>query len=107
MMRNPLRSNVGFEYRNFSQAANFCATNKINLDEALRWADQAMNPIPLGGKREFSTLQAKLNVLLSMGKNADGDALMQESIHSSDATAVAIHQYGTGLLNAGQKEKSM
>ena len=107
MMRNQLRSNVGFDYRNFSQAANFCATNKINLDEALAWADQAMNPIPLGGKREFNTLQAKSNVLLAMGKNAEADALMQEAIHSSDASVQAIHQYGRGLLNAGQKEKAM
>src|SRR5258708_37233158 len=98
MIRIQLRSTPGFDYRNFSQAANFCAQNKINLDEALTWADQAMNPIPLGGKREFSTLQAKSNVLLAMGKNADADALMQEAIHSSDATAGAIHQYGRGLL---------
>ncbi len=107
MIRNQLRSTPGFDYRNFSNAANFCAQNKINLDEALTWADQAMNPIPLGGKREFSTLQAKSNVLLAMGKNAEADVLMQEAIHSPDAAVGAIHQYGRGLLNAGQKEKAM
>ncbi len=107
MMRNQLRSFPGFDYRNFSNAANFCAQNKINLDEALTWADKAMDPTFVGGKREFATLQAKSNVLLAMGKNAEADALMQEAIHSPDASVGAIHQYGRGLLNAGQKEKAM
>ena len=107
MMRNQLRSFPGFDYRNFSNAANFCAQNKINLDEALVWADKAMDPTFVGGKKEFNTLQAKSSVLLAMGKNAEADALMQEAIHSTDATVGAIHQYGRGLLNAGQKEKAM
>ena len=106
MMRNQLRSFPGFDYRNFSNAATFCATNKINLDEALTWADQAMNPL-LGGRKEFNTLQAKSNVLLAMGKTTEADALMQEAIRSADASVIAIHQYGRGLLNAGQKEKAM
>jgi len=107
MMRDQLRSFPGFDYRNYSAAANFCATNKINLEEALTWADKAMDPNFVGGKKEFTTLQAKSNVLLAMGKNADADVIMQEAIRLPDASVQAIHQYGRGLLNAGQKEKAM
>lgn len=107
MMRNQLRSFPGFDYRNFSNAANFCAQNKINLEEALTWADKAMDPTFVGGKKEFTTLQAKSSVLLAMGKTAESDALMQEAIRLPDASVLAIHQYGRGLLTAGQKEKAM
>jgi len=106
MMRDQLRSNVGFDYRNFSQAANFCATNKINLDEALTWANKAMDP-NIGGREEFNTLSAKSNVLLAMGKDADADEAMQKAIKLPDATVQAVHQYGRSLLNAGKKEKAM
>ena len=107
LMREQLRSFPGFDYRNYSTAANFCATNKINLEEALTWADKAMDPNFVGGKKEFNTLQAKSNVLLAMGKNAESDAAMQEAIRLPDAAVGLIHQYGRGLLNAGQKEKAM
>jgi len=106
MMRDQLRSPVGFDYRNFSQAANFCATNKINLDEGLTWANRAMDPT-IGGREEFNTLSAKSNVLSAMGKDAEADEVMQKAIKSPDATVQAIHQYGRTLLNAGKKEKAM
>ena len=106
MMRDQLRSNVGFDYRNFSQAANFCATNKINLDEALTWANQAMDPL-IGGREEFNTLQAKSSVLTAMGKDTEADEAMQKAIKSPDATVQAVHQYGRSLLIAGKKEKAM
>jgi len=106
MMRDQLRSNVGFDYRNFSQAANFCATNKINLEEGLTWANKAMDPL-IGGREEFNTLSAKSNVLLAMGKDAEADEAMQKAIKLPDATVQAVHQYGRTLLNAGKKEKAM
>jgi tetratricopeptide (TPR) repeat protein len=106
IMRDQLRSNVGFDYRNFSQAANFCATNKINLEEALTWANRALDPT-IGGREEFNTLQAKSSVLAAMGKDADADAVMQKAIKLPDATSLIVHQYGRTLLNAGKKEKAM
>ncbi|GHN01396.1 hypothetical protein WSM22_28850 [Cytophagales bacterium WSM2-2] len=106
MMRNQLRSSPGFDYRNFSNAANFCAQNKINLEEALTWADQAISPT-VGGKEEFATLQAKSSVLLAMGKTEESDVVMQKAIRLPDASVQTIHQYGRGLLAAGQKEKAL
>lgn len=106
MMRDQLRSNVGFDYRNYSQAANFCAQNKINLEEALNWADRATNPF-MGGKEEMATFQAKAAVLRAMGKDADADALMDKAVKLPSTSVLDIHQYGRGLLNAGKKEKAM
>ncbi len=106
MIRNQLRSPVGFDYRNYSQAANFCAQNKINLEEALKWADRAINPL-MGGKEEMTTFQAKAAVLRASGKDEDADALMNKAIKLPSTSVAEIHQYGRGLLNAGKKEKAM
>jgi tetratricopeptide (TPR) repeat protein len=105
-MRNELRSSPGFDYRNFSNAAVFCAQNKINLEEALAWADNAMNP-NVGGQEEFFTLQAKAQVLRAMNKNDEADAVMEKAVKRADASVQAIHQYGRGLLQAGKKEKAL
>jgi tetratricopeptide (TPR) repeat protein len=106
MMRNQLRSTVGFDYRNFSNAATFCAQNKINLDEALTWANQATDAAR-GGREEFGTLSAKALVLTAQGKEAESEAIMKKALELPDATAPVIHQYGRSLLNAGKKEKAM
>ena len=105
-MRDELRSYPGFDYRNFSLAAAFCAQNKINLPEALTWADQAMNSA-IGGQEEFFTLQTKATVLRAMDKNDEADAVMEKAVKRADASVQAVHQYGRSLLQAGKKEKAL
>src|SRR5215470_7799322 len=42
-MRKQLRAWPGFNYQNWQTAAQFCADNKVNLEEGLIWADKAIN----------------------------------------------------------------
>jgi tetratricopeptide (TPR) repeat protein len=106
MIRNELRSSPGFDTRNWSAAARYCAQNKINLEEGLTWADKAMDP-SIGGATDFDGLRAKADVLDAMGKNADADAIMDKAIHLPTATVFQIHSYGRSLLNAGKKESAL
>ena len=105
-MRDELRGSIGFDSRNWSTAAQFCAENKINLEEALTWADQSMDRNN-GGVEDFSTLQTKSNVLAAMGKEAEATAVMDKAIKMPGASLQAIHQYGRSLLAAGKKEKAL
>jgi tetratricopeptide (TPR) repeat protein len=105
-MRNELKSSPGFDARNFSAAASYCAANKTNLEEALVWADKGMDP-NLGGKEDFVSLQAKGQVLMAMGKTSDYEALMDKAIKSPSASVMDIHQYGRSLLLAGNKSKAL
>jgi hypothetical protein len=41
--RRELKSNIGFRPEAWAQAAQYCLQNNINLDEALTWADYAVN----------------------------------------------------------------
>lgn len=42
-MRRELDGWPGFNYQNWQTAAQFCANNKVNLEEALVWADKAIH----------------------------------------------------------------
>jgi len=106
IIRNQLRSTVGFDYRNYSQAAIFCAQNKINLEEALKWANRA-SEVTFGGREEFGTLQAKADVLRAMGNDTDADATMDKAVRLPGSDVTTVHQYGRSLLNAGKNEKAM
>ena len=105
-MRDELRSSPGFDYRNWTAAAQFCDQNKINLEEALAWADHSMSP-SIGGEEEFSTLSTKANVLTALGRGTESEAVMDKAIKIPDTPVGAIHQYGRSLLTAGKKEKAM
>ena len=108
-MRQQLQTWTGFDYRSW-QAAQFCADNKVNLDEALVWADKAIEEPSRGaanGREDFSTLQTKAAVLSAMGRESEADATMDKAMHLPNADVVIIHQSAMRLLRAGRKEKAM
>lgn len=105
-MRDELRGSTGFNYQNFVAAANFCANNKINLDEALTWADAAISA-PFVGQEDFTTLQAKAGVLRAMGKEDEAVAIMDRAANHPTATVAQIHGYARALVAAGKNEKAL
>ena len=105
-----LQSWPGFDYRNWQSAAQFCADNKVNLEEALTWAEKAINGPFRGavvGHEDFSTLQTKAAVLTAMGRESEADATLDKAMHLPGADVTAVHQAGMRLLRAGRKEKAM
>ena len=109
-MRKQLQSWPGFDYRNWQAAAQFCADNKVNLEEALVWADKAITE-PFrgagGGHEDFSTLQTKAAVLSALGRESEADAMMDKAMHLPGTDVVMVHQAGMRFLRAGRKEKAM
>ena len=97
---------VGFSYQGWSQAAQFCATNKTHLDLGLAWADASISA-PFIGQENFGTLSTKANVLRAMGRNEEMETIMNKAINLPTATVQEIHMYARGLVAAGQKEKAM
>jgi tetratricopeptide (TPR) repeat protein len=109
-IRNDLQGWPGFNYQNWQNAAQFCADNKVNLEEALVWADKAIT-VPFRGaalgRENFSTLQTKAAVQTAMGRDADAEATMDKALHLPGAEPIAIHQYAMRVLRVGKKEKAM
>ncbi len=109
-MRQELQSWAGFRYEDWQTAAQFCADNKINLEEALTWADKAINAPFRGatvGHEDFSTLQTKSSVLEAMGREADADAVMQKALRLPGTDVVSVFQYSMRLLRNGKNAKAM
>jgi tetratricopeptide (TPR) repeat protein len=106
IIRNELRNSPGFDPRNFLTAAQFCITHKINLEEALTWAEQAMDP-NIGGTEDFNALSVKSQVLMALGKQSEASQLMDKAIKVPGTSVNAIHQYARSLLGLGMKEKAM
>ncbi|MGA8151148.1 MAG: DUF2911 domain-containing protein [Terriglobales bacterium] len=109
-MRKELEGWPGFKYQNWQIAAQFCASHKINLDEALMWADKAITePFkgPSRGHEDSSTLATKAAVLQAMGRDAEADATIDKALRLPETDVVRIYVYAANLLNTGRNDKAL
>jgi hypothetical protein len=93
--RNELRTERGFFWLAWDQAAQWCLQHNVNLDQALQWADSATGP-SFGGSNMFGPQSTKAQILQKLGKNAEADALMKKALPL--ANMQEVHQYGRSLL---------
>jgi hypothetical protein len=96
--RRELRSDKGFPWNAWDQAAQFCIQHNTNLDEALTWSNTAISGTFVGQKN-FQTLSTKAQILVLQGKKDEADAIMKEALPMGGMAE--IHQYARQLL--GQK----
>jgi len=93
--RRELRSDKGFTWNAWDQAAQFCIQHNTSLDEALAWSDYAITA-PFVGQKNFQTLSTKAQVLSVQGKKDEADVLMKEALPLGQMAEV--HQYARQLL---------
>jgi tetratricopeptide (TPR) repeat protein len=109
-MREDLLSWPGFNYQNWQTAAQFCADNKINLEEALVWAEKAIHEPFRGatvGVEDFSTLSTKAAVLSAMGRTSTADTVMERALALPNSSMFDMHFYGAGLLRASRADRAL
>jgi len=109
-MREDLLSWPGFNYQNWQSAAQFCADNKINLEEALVWADKAIHDPFRGatvGVEDFSTVSTKAAVLDAMGRTSEADKAMDTALELPGTSMINVHIYGIRLLRAVRNERAL
>jgi tetratricopeptide (TPR) repeat protein len=109
-MRRELDGWPGFNYQNWQTAAQFCASNKINLDEALVWADKAIREPFRGaafGHEDFSTLNTKAAVLEAMGRAAEADVLMARALTLPGTPSFLLYAYGMQLLRSRKNDTAL
>ena len=99
-LREDLRGLGGFNWQRFAQAAQWCAQNNVNLDEAGKWADRAVAMQP-----NFTTLRAKADVLEKQGNAAAAADLRTKSL--TLANEVELNQFGYSQLQAGQVDDAI
>jgi Protein of unknown function (DUF2911) len=91
-----LKMPKGFGWQTHLQAANFCLQNNYRLEQALEWANIAVNPNAMGQKN-FQTLSTKAQILEKLGKTAEANSTLTEAMAVGDMNDV--HAYARQLLN--------
>ena len=105
-LQNELTGGGGFNPQAYDAAAQYCVQSGTHLEDALKWADAAIN-LPFVGETNFATLSTKAQVLMKMGRDADANTIMTTAIHHPTATRLNIHQYGRQLLAAKKNEEAL
>jgi tetratricopeptide (TPR) repeat protein len=93
--RNELRSERGFFWLAWDQAAQWCLQHNVNLEQALQWADSASGP-SFGGNMLFGPKATKAQILEKLGRTAEAGALMKSALPL--ANMQEVHQYARSLL---------
>jgi len=88
--RQELRTDKGFVWENWDQAALYCARHKTNLEEALLWADTATSESQ-PGFHEFEAWNTKAMVLDSLGHAKEADEAMKRAVPFGDV--VELYHY--------------
>jgi hypothetical protein len=99
-IREQLKGRGQFTWQALDEAAQFCLTKKINLDEALRWADASIQ-----NEERFDNLSTKADILKALNRPDDAKPVWNHALEM--ATAVQLYSYGRGLQFKKQGSEAM
>ncbi|MEO6612855.1 MAG: DUF2911 domain-containing protein [Chitinophagaceae bacterium] len=96
--RRELRGERSFSpgWQSYQQAAKYTSDKNTDLEEGLKWADQAIHD-QFVGATNFVTLTTKAEILAKLGRMNEADTLMKKALPLG--TMLEVHQYGRQLLN--------
>lgn len=93
--RRELRTENGFIWQSWNQAARWCLQNNTNLEEALLWSDSATNN-GFGGASSFMAWTTKAQILQKLNRGAEAAAVMKKALPLGNM--IDLHQYGRQLV---------
>jgi len=100
--RKELRTEKGFAWEAWDQAAQYCAQNKTNLDEALMWTDTATS-VNFGGDKSFTAWSTRATVLEAMGKNQEAADVMKKAYPFGNMNELYFYGRGLTRMKKGQQ----
>jgi hypothetical protein len=95
-----LRGLARFGWQGWYQSAAFCATNRVNLDEANTWIDRSIRM-----NRNFNNLWVKSDLQELAGKGSDAKATRAEALKL--ANEAAINTLGYQYLGNGRTDAAI
>jgi tetratricopeptide (TPR) repeat protein len=102
--RKELRSEKGFIWESWQQAATWCLNKNVNLEEALLWADSASSGT-FGGHKEFQNFVTKSQIQEKLGRTDDASQTLKKGMQV--ATIQELNQYGRRLLSQKKNKEAM
>jgi hypothetical protein len=104
--KNKLKGSEGFNLQSWLTAANYLAQNKIHLDDALTYANAAVEG-QFFSEKNFNTLTVKAGVLTAMGKSEEAEKVIAEALAGIDANITNYYTYGRQLIGQDKDAKAM
>lgn len=102
--RRELRFTQGLSSKSWMKAAQFCVNHHTNLDEALLWAEHAINANFIGEKT-FETLSTKASVLEMLGRSQEAELAMKDALPLGNMMQVNL--YGRQLIARNKKDEAL
>jgi len=99
-IRGQMRGNAQYQWQAAMQAANFCLTHKINLDEALKWVN-----LSIQNEERFENLTTKADLLKAMNKPDDAKKTWDQAL--AKTTAQGLYSYGRRLQTEKRDAEAM
>jgi tetratricopeptide (TPR) repeat protein len=99
-IRNQLRGIFQYSWESWFAAANFCLERKINLEEALKWADKSIQM-----ESRFENLGLKANILKALNRGPEAAAAQTKALEV--ATGSQLYFYGRQLQNQKRGDEAI
>jgi hypothetical protein len=99
-IRAQLKGAGQFAWQALDQGAQFCLTRKINLDEALRWADASIQ-----NEERFDNLSTKADILKALNRPDEAKTTWNHAVEV--ANAPQLYSYGRRLQFQKQNAEAM
>ncbi|HXM33084.1 MAG TPA: DUF2911 domain-containing protein [Chthoniobacterales bacterium] len=99
-IRLQLRGRAQYEWQSLNQAAQFCLSKSINLDEALKWADASIQ-----NEERFENLMTKADLLKALNKPDEAKKVREQAL--AKTTPVQLYSYGRRLQNDKKDAEAM
>ena len=101
--RKELRTEKGFTWESWNQAAQWCVQKNINLDQALLWTDSATNN-EFGGDQSFQAWNTKAQVLAKLGRNTEAEETMKKALPFGNE--YEVYQYAKQLVSEKKNKEA-
>jgi len=105
-IRNQLRTEPGFSWLGWQEAAQYLVQKKLHPEEAVAWAQNAVT-LPGIGQENFATLSTLAQAQGFAGKSVDAGTTMDRALAHPTATVFDLHQYGRQLLRSGDPARAL
>src|SRR5213595_1860389 len=99
-IRAQLKGRGQFTWQALDEGAQFCLTRKINLDEALRWADASIQ-----NEERFDNLSTKADILKALNRPEEAKTTWNHAVEV--ATAPQLYSYGRRLQFQKQNAEAL
>ena len=99
-IRAQMKGRGQFTWQAPDEAAQFCLTHNLDLEQGLKWADMS-----IANEERFDNLSTKTDLLRALHKDDDANKTWAKAMEK--ATAVQLYSYGRRQQNAKKAEQGI